>query len=426
MKNKLFLLLSLLPSTFAFANVKSIIITGLSRTEESVVLRELPYKIGDNIDESQSEQAKQKLYNLRLFSEVKHEIVNSNDGQYVKIDVTERWTTIPILKFSNGGGITQFTLGAYDINLFGKYIEGGAQIQKRGSSTAGVVWLREPRLFGSNLKFSLDLWSVMNVYKIYDRSGTSTELEHAYLEDQKRISSELEYKFTEKFSVSFNFSRHQNEYSDRSLTEEENKVTNNFPLPDAEIHNKFGLGLRLGVINYGPWNQSGQTLEINVKQTNYAFESGHIDNHKSNEFFANYKGFLDLPFSSSFAVNFSHEKKSKPTESDKIFVGGLDKVRGFLDNRFKGNNVNLANFEYRIPSYESSSIVLQHIVFFDYGSIIDESDDFETRRNEIYSVGTGLRFISPKIYRLVGRLDFAKSLKGDGKLPISFGVQQFF
>ena len=56
---------------------------------------------------------------------------------------------------------------------------------------------------------------------------------------------------------------------------------------------------------------------------------------------------------------------------------------------------------------------------------IDESDR-NIQNFTALSSGLGARFIFPKVYRLVLRLDYAKPIINDDEQFINFGIQQFF
>ena len=103
-------------------NFHQISIKGLETTDLSVVMNELGFKERQIIEESQLQQGINEIRNTDLFSKVSYVIKSKGELTHLIIQVEERWTTIPILKVSSGGGVSQFTLGIYDPNLFGKYL----------------------------------------------------------------------------------------------------------------------------------------------------------------------------------------------------------------------------------------------------------------------------------------------------------------
>lgn len=88
-------------SSDSFFVVKSIRTTGLVKTKEYIVLRELTFKVGDTIQNwtYHKEQSRKQLINLFLFNEVKIERVGSD----IIINATERWYIwpIPVLDYAD-------------------------------------------------------------------------------------------------------------------------------------------------------------------------------------------------------------------------------------------------------------------------------------------------------------------------------------
>jgi outer membrane protein assembly factor BamA len=108
------------------------------------------------------------------------------------------------------------------------------------------------------------------------------------------------------------------------------------------------------------------------------------------------------------------------------YMGGLSEVRGYADSRFRGQNAWVGNLEYRVAPYVSNWFVLQTLGFVDGGGVADTPTDLP-RTLSAASAGLGIRLISPKIYRLVMRFDYAFPLiNDDGTSGFSFGAQQFF
>jgi hypothetical protein len=97
---------------------KSVQISGNEKTSTQFIEMELGLSDKEGFCEN---QIREKIYRLKrtgLFSKVEYTITrqNQNDLAELRIAVIEKWTTIPILKLNSGGGVSQYTLGAYDPN----------------------------------------------------------------------------------------------------------------------------------------------------------------------------------------------------------------------------------------------------------------------------------------------------------------------
>ena len=111
----------------------------------------------------------------------------------------------------------------------------------------------------------------------------------------------------------------------------------------------------------------------------------------------------------------------------KIYLGGLDTLRGFLDGQFRGDYYWLVNAEVRPTLWSSPRAVLQGNLFVDVAKTWDDQSfspaGFE---HPFVSTGAGLRIILPRIYRAVLRLDVARTHTPVRRTGIAFGLQQFF
>jgi hypothetical protein len=76
------------------------------------------------------------------------------------------------------------------------------------------------------------------------------------------------------------------------------------------------------------------------------------------------------------------------------------------------------------PKPRSSRKLLQARGFIDIAAVGDEIS--EVGQIRAASLGAGMRFILPKFYRFVIRLDYAKLIIKNDTMNWSFGVQQFF
>jgi|TARA_Y100000768_G_C23871999_1_gene630895 outer membrane protein assembly factor BamA len=109
------------------------------------------------------------------------------------------------------------------------------------------------------------------------------------------------------------------------------------------------------------------------------------------------------------------------------YIGGLSEVRGYRDGQFYDQTFYQSNIEHRFDLYHHSWGVIQAVVFTDQAKEAQTLAKITESKDEILlSSGIGLRFISPKIFRFVGRLDYAQTHTRFVDQNISFGIQQFF
>lgn len=130
--------------------ITSVVVTGNSKTRPGIINRELDFTQGDKFSEASIKRSEQKLKNLRIFEDVSIQYRPGPDkGVQVQVNASDRWTVIPIPKITGGGGSRLFTVGVYDVNSFGQFLEVGAQYQNLNGKNGGVLWFRNPRLLNS-------------------------------------------------------------------------------------------------------------------------------------------------------------------------------------------------------------------------------------------------------------------------------------
>ena len=136
--------------------VERINITGNTRSEDSILRREIPFVEGDLFTLQKLQRARQRLVNLGYFDVVNVSTQPGTDKNriLVNVDVTERPTGI----FSIGGGFSSVDsfVGTLDIsqnNFLGRGWQLSLRIRAGGETQQGIIsftepWLSRPALGG--------------------------------------------------------------------------------------------------------------------------------------------------------------------------------------------------------------------------------------------------------------------------------------
>jgi len=403
--------------------ITAVVIDGNEKTRNEVIQRELEFKQGELLSESSVQNSLRKLKNLRIFDDV---FINyhpgPDDSVQVQVSVSDRWTIIPIAKAGGGGGSQYFTVGVYDVNSFGRHLEVGAQYQNINSKNGGVFWFRNPRLMGQRLLLGVDIWHFRLNQPFYADNG---DLTGAYNNTKNRLHAFIKKQFSPWLFFGGGLDVVADEFDNTELSDEQISANNitGFLTPSNTKQNFIELNLQLSELNYDKYVVDGVQLDVNGRFTSQTFFS------EDNSAELTVKGtyFKKLAYQQNIGINVVLGHTTSSLIQNQFYLGGLFEVRGYVDRRFQGSNYWRSNLEYRIPSYRSRWFVLQHVAFFDFGRIANSVRDLSNSNSDKFSsMGTGLRFISPKIYRFNARLDLARTLGNDGNFDVSFGLQQFF
>jgi len=381
-------------------------ILGLKKTSEPKV-RSFLWPHGENKPLRKSDV--DDLRNLTIFETVEH--LNSSE-----VKVKERWTIIPVFKVQSGGGVTNFTAGIFDPNIFGQLSEIGAQYGNLAGQNSVVFWGRRHRIWGRN-RLGFELWNMNRLRFLYNGSGAQ---ESAFVAKTGRY-----YLFIENQTLPYLWLGAGLDFNNERVSVDDlsNEFQNNF----SNFFNQSNLNsrrdklwlrffARLGRLNTDIPFQEGQELSLEVR---YA-DQNLLSSQRLFATMAQWRGFARKG-NHNWGGRIIWEYTSSLFPEDQLYVGGLDRVRGFLDGQFYGQNSVVGNLEYRYRFLKIPSrwVELQSVVFSDAGRLNDKDMFFA-------SVGGGLRIISPRIYRLSVRLDVAQVLTGQPGSVFSFGLQQFF
>jgi len=408
---------------FAFADevvrLNKIKVSGFKKTKKYVIHNELNLKEGSDISLSDIESSILGLRNTNLFAKVTYKLVGE-EGKDLLIKVEEKWTTIPIVKFSSGGGVGQLTLGAYDPNLFGRYLELGGQYERLDSASSGVIWFKNPRLFGKKQGIDFQVWSTKRLRTKYEQDTDEPVIKTGFLHDRLKLYLNYNKELSRKLNMHFFYEYNDDSFSLDLLDDDVLAKATPFGIPISTKVHFAGLGLDYGQLNYESFKVDGFLAQFRYRYGLSA--TSNVDDFSELDisllYYKTYK--WDLTFAQRFS--------SGLTTTDILqywkYLGGLDRVRGFSDNRFAGKYYWLSNSEVRLPVYRHKWLILQAVAFAD---IVGVSEEFRIISNlEGASVGGGIRLFLPKVYRFVVRLDYAQPIEKDDDMNISIGVQQFF
>ena len=395
--------------------VSAIHISGNKRTQESVILDQSGLKKG-LVSKEQIEKGIQEIYKTQLFSHVTYTLEENN---ILKIKVRERWTTIPIFKVTSGGGVRQLTLGVYDPNMFGRHIEMGGQYNRLENTQSGVLWLKKP-LWNSKGRLNLQVWHTNRLLTKYEQDEELPVIKTGFLRTRKQYFVEIDRKLKEKIRGRVFYMFNDDRFSDRFVSDEVKEKLEEEGLPPASRYHFAGIGITLSNLELYPTGPEGNILGLTYR---YALS------RKKNlsdfwKFDLDYRVYCKTQWGATLAQRFSTGFSNTETLSYWYYLGGFDKIRGFVDNRFSGKHFWLSNSEYREMLWEKSWAVIQGVFFVDVASGQKRFKELTTISGA--STGLGIRVIVPKIYRFVARLDYAQAIKSKDDVKISFGVQQFF
>ena len=435
-----------LSSVCQVVKVDALLVVGAVRTRREVITRELLFEEGAYASISQIEESIQRLRNLGIFREVTYELLSKKvplpDGtmpaelsskrpsRLLKITVDERWTLLPFGSFAQGGGLTSTSLGFFDVNLFGRYLEAGIQYsrlgqsdtfwKREGAANSFMLWFSQPRFLNTYTRVGFDVRRALRQRRIYDEE--TGEKEGGFTLQRDLAVLRLNREFLRWFRAGATVELIHDAFSSRFLDDETIalQLANFGDVPERARVYMLRWHASLGRVNSDDFYVDGWSVASSV---------GHSD-----ELWMSTQTFTDIDFLASYYKrlpwrgNLAMRAHLGMTNTDLIqfynYIGGLNRVRGYRDSRFRGRGAWSVNAEYRIAPVATRWVVLQGVGFVDVGATADRALAFD--RVDALSVGGGIRLISPKIYGLIMRADYAFPLTPGESSRLSFGGGQFF
>lgn len=425
--------------------IDAILVTGLLRTKRHVVTRELLFDEGDYASLEQIQESMQRLRNLGIFRHADFELVSHKvplpDGsmprelnpkrpsRVLKIKVDERWTLLPFGSFVQGGGLTSGSAGLFDVNLFGRYLEAGFQYSRLGESdsfwrsggaaNSFMVWFVQNRFMDTYTRMGVDLRRALRQRRVYTEAG---DVEGGFTLERSLATLHVNREMLRWLRVGASLELAHDNFSSRFIDEESTllQVQNFGGLPEDSRVYMLRWNMALGRLNSDDFYVDGWRVFGAVGHTNKVWGA----TQTFSDFDVTARYYKKLKWRGNLAMR----AQLGMTNTDYIqylnYMGGLNRVRGYRDSRFRGRTAWSVNAEYRVAPLATRWVVLQGVGFVDAGAVGERSVTID--RVDALSVGGGIRIISPKIYGLIMRADYAFPLTPGEPSRLSFGAGQFF
>jgi outer membrane protein insertion porin family len=388
----------------AEGHIEAIKIQGLRKTHDHVVRRELQFKPGDVFNVNDVNASLKRLYNLQYFSDVKAQpdTGSTPDQVIVTIVVTEQKTAT--VSFGVGYG-TQTGLegfiGFRESNLFGN----GQAISLQYSQTvlfgsSYALTFHEPYFLGTHTAMDIQLFDTVTI-----PTDFSLGLNNQFQYDLTQIGGFISftYPWTSIDSVNAGFKAVSSTFGNPLVG---TNPPANFPFTPGQV-NALIVGATRDTRNDTSIPTSGERIILSSElafQTlggTFQFQKYEVD----------FEHFLPLGGDSTLLghVHLGYSGTALPIQ-EQFYLGGQTTLRGYPSGRFRGDQLVLAQVEYRFPlsslPFLHSFAGIQTILFIEGGDTQPAGNAQWTLHPD---VGVGIQFKTP-----VGpfRLDYGISGEG--------------
>lgn len=406
--------------TMSEVKLRKISITGLTRTKEVVVRRELSMKEGEVFSVLQLRNDYNRLARLQLFETINPVIQNTEIVDWVdlNLEIRDREQVGQLmfgLGYSPSSGNVNGQAQVAHPNLWGMARSGSVNFSLGEEERVFYLEYADPWFFNTKTSMRSRLYYD---YRDDRYMFTKKDDERDYYK-QKRTG----------FDLSFGRSISRNWVANTKLTLQR---IDNETLFDGIDHTGFGdeeywhNGITLSLINdERTFGKKAMVVTGGHRNTlsiaRYGLDLGFGDSEKmhpytsylaeTHRFFTPWEAGPTFAFRVKGGVMDGNKDRIHP--SDKFELGGATTLRGYDDTTFIGDKLLLVNAEarYYLKNYEN----LELVAFVDYGST--DWDHFHS------SYGVGIRYNLPMLGQI--RLDYGWNGEGD-KPEFHFFIGEMF
>ena len=395
--------------------VEDIVVKGNTKSKAFVVTREMRIKKGEPFNSKDARKSMQKLYNLGYFEDVNLKILPGKQpgASILEVSVVEQKTGT----FSIGGGYS-----ASD-GLIGIVTVGDKNFRGRGdnvnvhwefggkASTAGnySIGFQRPWLDRKQTSFGFTFYNFTNQYTDYNNNGDEIS---TYNRRYRGFDFTFGRPTNENLSHYITLKNRWDEYA--GYVSGVNYETDSPYAPDY-IKDNFGLTRSVILSRVFDSRDSTTNPSEGTRYQLAAELAGLGGDFNFNKYTAEARHYWKVGKSQVVALRgvYGYGTGHIPY-MQKFSAGGIDTLRGYRDDQFKGNRLFAATAEYRFPIAKRVSAAL----FTDIGNAWD-SDSFEFIQDLKIGYGVGIRMVTP--FGPI-RVDYGMGSQG-GRTHFSFGGQ---
>ena len=403
--------------------VEDIVVKGNVKTKSFVVTREMRTKKGEPFNTKDARRSMQKLYNLGYFEDVNLKLIPGKQPGAVVLEVTvvEQKTGT----FSIGGGYSDSDglvgiISVGDKNFRGRGDNVNVRWEFGGrTSNAGnyAVSFQRPWLDSKQTSFGFTVYNMTSQYTDYDTSGNDISI---YNRRYYGFDFTLGRPVNDNLSHLITFKNRTDLYNDYvSGVNYQTDTSTNPPYAPNFVPDNFGLTRSITLSRVFDSRDNTANPSSGTRYLLSAEMAGFGGDFNFNKFNAEMRHYWPVGKTQTVAFRVNAGYGTGHIAYAQLYsAGGIDTLRGYRDDQFKGNRMFASSLEYRFPIAKRVSGVL----FTDMGDAWSSDvnsyppglvSDFGIR----VGYGFGISLVTP--FGPV-RLDYGFGSQG-GRLHFGFG-----
>ena len=395
--------------------VEDIVVKGNVKSKSYVVTREMKVQKGQPFNAKDARRSIQKVYNLGFFEDVNMKLVPGKQpgATVIEVDVVEQKTGT----FSIGGGYSQSNGIVGIISVGDKNFRGtgdNVNVHWEFGGTTGyagnyMVTYQKPWLDKKQTSLGFSFYNMYSQYTDYNSDGDDVA---TYNRRYRGVDLTLGRPVNDKMSHFITLKNRWDEYADYvsgvNYTTDPNYAPNYIP-------DNFGLTRSIMLSRVFDSRDSTIYATEGTRYSLSAEVAGFGGDFSFSKYISELRHYWKVGKSQVVAFrNIIGYGSGHIPYMQKFSAGGIETLRGYRDDQFKGNRTFTATTEYRFPVAKR----VQAALFADIGNAW-ESDSFNFIQDLKTGIGVGIRLVTP--FGPV-RVDYAVGSQG-GRTHFNFGGQ---
>ena len=391
----------------------------IEKTNESVLLDIIQFKVGDPVSIDQIKKNLQELINFPGIGSGDYQVDTIRNQLSLSYKLNEIRTFLPILNFGGIKGNVWYQLGFKDINWLGRGNQLTAFYQNSDGRHSGQLYYRVPKILNSKWGYSLSLSRWASEEPLYFPDGVSVQ----YNYDFNNVGFTGIYGFDVNRRIEFGASYFVEKYNKL------NEIIGGEILPGPDFLSQDKVLARLNYaedfIDYFSFQQEGIAWQglyqyVHTLKEDFAFNSLILQAR----YYKMFERKFNLAIRSRFGISTNNESPFAP-----FVVDSHVNLRGVGNRIDRGTAQLILNVELRRTLHDKGSWASQLVVFTDAGSWRTPGGSFkEIFESEQFRqfVGGGFRLVYKKIYGAVLRVDFGVDIYNTKENGLVIGFGQYY
>lgn len=387
--------------------VEDIVVRGNTKSKTYVITRELKVQKGQPFNTKDARRSMQKLYNLGFFEDVNLKLAPGKQpgGTILEISVVEQKSGT----FSIGGGYSAsdglvgiITVGDKNFRGTGDNVNVHWEFGGKASTSGNYsITYQKPWIDRKQTSLGLTFYNMVNQYSDYETNGDT------------RSTYNRRYR-----GLDITFGRPVNDYLSHFITlknrwDEYVEWVSGEKYSKAYIKDNFGLTRSLVLSRVFDSRDSNASPTSGTRYSLSAELAGLGGDFNFTKYTSELRHYWRVGRNQIVAArNVLGYGAGHIPYMQKFTAGGIDTLRGYRDEQFRGNRMFTTTFEYRFPIVKR----VQAALFADIGNAW-QSDSFDLIKDLKTGIGFGISLITP--FGPV-RIDYAVGSQG-GRTHFSFG-----